>query len=57
MNEEKIKSNRGGKREGAGRPKGTIGAYKENKKKMFSFRLSSEEEKAVKELLKKMRNK
>lgn len=54
MNEEKFTSGRGGKREGAGRPKGTI---KENKKKMFSFRLSEEEEKAVKELLKQMRNK
>ena len=45
---------KGGKRDGAGRPKGTV---KENNKKMFSFRLSEAEEKAVKELLKKMRGK
>lgn len=45
---------RGGKRDGAGRPSGTT---KEKIKKLFSFRLSEEEEKAVKELLKKMRNK
>lgn len=57
MNEEKFTSGRGGKREGAGRPKGTTGAYKEITKKMFSFRLSVEEEKAVKELLNRMRNK
>lgn len=44
---------RGGKREGAGRP---IGTTKSEIKKMFSFRLSPDEEKAVKELLKKMRN-
>jgi len=44
---------RGGKREGAGRPKGTT---KPETKKMYSFRLSEEEEKAVRELLKKMRN-
>ncbi|MBO7673341.1 hypothetical protein J6S88_08050 [bacterium] len=44
---------RGGKRQGAGRPTGTT---KENAKKQFSFRLSEEEEKAVRELLKKMRN-
>lgn len=43
---------RGGARVGAGRP---VGTTKENKKKMFSFRLSKEEEKAVRELLKKMR--
>ena len=42
---------RGGWR-GGGRPEGTT---KENKKKMFSFRLSEEEEKAVKKLLKQMR--
>ena len=42
---------RGGKREGAGRPKGI------NNKKMYSFRLSEEELRAVKELLKKMREK
>lgn len=42
---------RGGKREGAGRP------FKEDKKKMYSFRLSEEELKAVRELLKQMRNK
>ena len=40
---------RGGKREGAGRPE------KENKKKPFCFKLSEEEEKAVRKLLKKMR--
>ena len=43
---------RGGKREGAGRPVGTI---KANSKKMYSFRLSVEEEKAVRELLARMR--
>lgn len=46
---------RGGKRVGAGRPKGTTGKYKEVIKKKFTFRLSKEEEKAVRELLKKMR--
>ncbi len=51
--EKKIYTGRGGKRNGAGRPKGTT---KAEKKKMFSFRLSNEEEKAVRELLKKMRN-
>lgn len=56
MNEEKFTSGRGGVRAGAGRPKGTTGSYKEQTKKMFSFRLSPEEEKAVRELLKKMRN-
>ena len=45
---------RGGKRPGAGRPVGTI---KENSKKMYSFRLSQEELKAVRELLYQMRNK
>lgn len=45
---------RGGKREGAGRPVGTV---KENSKKMYSFRLSKEELKAVRELLKQMRMK
>lgn len=54
MNEEKFTSGRGGKREGAGRPKGTT---KEKVKKKFSFRLSEEEEKAVRELLAKMRGK
>lgn len=53
MENNSILTGRGGKREGAGRPKGTT---KENNKKMFSFRLSEEEEKAVRELLKKMRN-
>lgn len=38
----------------AGRPKGTT---KENNKKMYSFRLSEEELKAVREVLAKMRNK
>lgn len=51
--EQKYNSGRGGKREGSGRP---IGTTKAEKKKMFSFRLSEEEEKAVRELLKKMRN-
>lgn len=45
---------RGGKREGAGRPTGTT---KEKTKKICTFRLSEEEEIAVRELLKKMRNK
>ena len=49
--------NWGGKREGAGRPVGTTGAYKEETKKMYSFRLSKKEETAVRELLKKMRSK
>ena len=47
-------NNWGGKRSGAGRPFGTT---KENDKKMYSFRLSEEEVIAVRELLKKMRNK
>lgn len=41
----------GGKREGAGRPKGT------NNKKLYTFRLSEKELKAVRELLAKMRGK
>ena len=45
---------RGGKRQGAGRPAGTT---KEDTKKLCTFRLSEEEEIAVKDLLKKMRNK
>jgi len=45
---------RGGKREGAGRP---VGTTKENTKKMYSFRLSEEELKAIRELLNKMRTK
>ena len=45
---------RGGKRDGAGRPAGTT---KENTKKLCTFRLSEEEKIAVKELLKKLRNK
>ena len=45
---------RGGKRQGAGRP---VGSTKENPKKLYSFRLSEEEETAVRELLKKLRNK
>lgn len=57
MTEEKITSGRGGKREGAGRPKGTTGPYKEVVKKMYSFRLSVEEAEAVKTLLAKMRGK
>ena len=55
--EKSFKSGRGGKRAGAGRPKGTYGRYKEVVKKRFTFRLSPEEEKAVRELLKEMRNK
>ena len=43
---------RGGKRNGAGRP---VGSTKEKTKKLRSFRLSDEEEIAVKELLKKLR--
>lgn len=54
MEKEKKNSNHGGKRIGAGRP---VGSVKENPKKLRSFRLSEEEEIAVKELLKKMRNK
>lgn len=50
MNEKKFTSGRGGKREGAGRPK------QKNTKKMYSFRLSEEELIAVRELLSKMRN-
>ena len=45
---------RGGKREGAGRPAGTT---KEKTKKICTFRLSEEEEIAVRELLKELRNK
>ncbi len=52
--EESFKSGRGGKRAGAGRPKGSV---KEIVKKRFTFRLSREEETAVRDLLKKMRNK
>ena len=52
MNEEKLTSGRGGFRQGAGRPKGT---KKVNSKRMFSFRLSQEEEKAIRELLTRMR--
>ena len=57
MEEQKNISGRGGKREGAGRPKGSYGAYKDKVKKSFTFRLSEEEEKAVRELLKTMRAK
>lgn len=58
MEEQNLTSSgRGGKRPGAGRPKGTTGSYKEITKKMYSFRLSEEEAIAVKELLKQMRNK
>ncbi len=49
---ENSHNKKGGARVGAGRPVGTI---KENTKKMCSFRLSTEEEKAVRDLLKKMR--
>ena len=49
-----FKSGRGGKRKGAGRPRGRT---KEIVKKRFTFRLSPEEEKAVRDLLKEMRNK
>ena len=51
---EEKKSNHGGRRVGAGRP---VGSTKDKVKKMYTFRLSEEEEKAVRELLKKMRNK
>jgi hypothetical protein len=56
MEEERITSGRGGKREGAGRPKGSC-KPKDQLKKMYSFRLSKAEEQAVRELLKQMRNK
>lgn len=46
-----TKNKWGGKREGAGRPKGT------NNKKQYTFRLSQEELSAVRELLAKMRGK
>jgi hypothetical protein len=46
---------RGGKRAGAGRPKGT-NKPKEELKKMCSFRLSKAEENAVRQLLKEMRS-
>ena len=52
MTEEKYLSGRGGKREGAGRPRGSI---KENKKKPVSFKLSESEEKVVRAVLKDMR--
>ena len=45
---------RGGKREGAGRP---VGTTKEKTKKICTFRLSEEEEIAVRKLLKELRNK
>ena len=45
---------RGGKRDGAGRP---VGTTKENSKKLRSYRLSDEEDLAVKELIKNLRNK
>ena len=51
------KNNWGGIREGAGRKKGTTGPYKDVVKKMYSFRLSEDEAKAVKSLLKEMRKK
>ena len=51
------KNTRGGRREGAGRKKGSTGPYKEVVKKMYSFRLSIEEVEAVKSLLKNMRKK
>lgn len=50
----KTLSGRGGRRIGASRPKGTT---KTGNKRLITFRLSVEEEIAVKELLKKMRNK
>lgn len=52
--EETTKTTRGGFRVGAGRPKGSL---KPDKKKPFTFKLSVEEEKAVRELLAKMRGK
>ena len=51
--EKEFNSGRGGYRPGGGRPKGST---KGNNKKMFSFRLSVEEETAVRSLLKEMRN-
>lgn len=54
MEEKKTKSNHGGKRDGAGRP---VGSTKDNSKKLCTFILSEEEKIAVRELLKKMRNK
>ena len=51
---EEKKSNHGGRRVGAGRP---VGSTKEITKKLYTFRLSEEENIAVRELLKKMRNK
>ena len=54
MNQKNEKQGHGGKRTGAGRP---VGSTKDKVKKMYTFRLSEEEEKAVRELLKKMRSK
>ncbi len=56
MNEEKFTSGRGGKREGAGRPKGTVGAYKEKIKKPCSFKLSEGEEQTTRTVLADMRH-
>lgn len=59
MAEEYIKgtgTGKGGWR-GGGRPKGSTSVKKENVKKMYSFRLSEEELKAVREILAKMRGK
>ncbi|MCD7878434.1 MAG: hypothetical protein LUG16_00705 [Candidatus Gastranaerophilales bacterium] len=57
MSNEDKKVQRGGKRIGAGRPKGTTGAYKTETKKMYSFRLSKIEHEAVRNLLNEMRKK
>ncbi len=54
---ESKNNNHGGKCTGAGRPKGTTGAYKEETKKMYSFRLSKIEHEAVRNLLNEMRKK
>lgn len=59
MAQEYIKgtgTGRGGWR-GGGRPKGSTSVNKENVKKMYSFRLSEAELKAVREVLAKMRGK
>jgi hypothetical protein len=50
--EEQIKSGRGGRRPGAGRPKGTV---KPTGKKMRSMRLTDYESKKVREYVKTLR--
>lgn len=56
MADGKFNSGRGGKRPGAGRPKGST-VSEEKRKKMHSFRLTKEEEVAVRALLSEMRGK